>query len=79
MATYNISWNDLASKDLLLNSIANNGSLHSDISLKGGNNISSLLLLIPSDDGVKKKNGDNNTEINPGTQTSGKQDSDFHN
>lgn len=76
---YNISGNNLTSEDLLLNSITNDGCLHGDVALERRHDIGSLLLLVPADDGVEQQNSDNNTEINPSTQTSRDQDSDFHN
>ena len=49
------------------------------LTLQTSNDIGSLFFLIPTDNSVKHEDTDNDTEINPITQTSGEEDSEFHN
>ena len=77
--TYDITSNELTSKDLLLLAITDNNRLHGNITLERGNDIGGLLLLVPTDNRVKHKNTNNDTEINPVTQTSSQENSKFHN
>lgn len=78
-ATYDITGDELTSLDFLFLTIANNSGSHGDITLERGDDIRSLLLLVPTDSGVEHENTDNDTEINPVTQTSSEEDSKFHN
>tara|TARA_R110002060_G_scaffold55202_5_gene65729 strand:+ start:576 stop:818 length:243 start_codon:yes stop_codon:yes gene_type:complete len=77
-ATYNVTGNQFTSLDLLLNTITDDSCSHGDITLQTGDDIGSLLFLVPTDNSIKQQNTDNNTKINPLTQTSREQDSDFH-
>jgi hypothetical protein len=77
--TYNITRNKLTSWDFLLLTITNNQRLHGNVTLKGGDDIGSLLFLIPSDDGVEKEDTNDDTEINPISETRSEKDSQLHN
>ena len=79
LATHDITSNKFTSKDLLLLTITLDNSLHSNVTLQTSDNVGSLLFLVPTDDSVEHKNTDNNTEINPVTKTSSKENSQFHN
>lgn len=48
---------------------AHDRSLHSNVTSQGSDNVGSLLLLVPSDNGVEEQNTANDTEINPITET----------
>lgn len=74
-----VTSNKLTGEDLLLLTVTDNDSTHSNITLQRSNNIGGLLLLVPTDKGVKKKNTTDDTKIDPVTQTSGEQNSKFHN
>lgn len=74
----NVTGDDLASLDLLFLTITNDGCLHGNVTLEFCDNISSLFFLVPTNDGVEHKNGDNDTEIDPITKTGGEEDSKFH-
>lgn len=77
--TYNVTGDDLPSQDLLLLTVTLNHGTHSDVTLETGDDVGSLLLLVPTDNSVKEKNTNDDTEINPVTKTSSKTDSQFHN
>ena len=51
---------------------------HGDITLERSDNIGSLLFLVPADGSVEHKNTDDDTQINPITQTCCKKDCKFH-
>ena len=75
----NVTGDKLTGEDLLLLTVANNNSTHSNITLEGSDDIGSLLLLVPTDESVKKQNTTDDTQIDPVTQTSSEEDSKFHN
>jgi len=75
----NVTSNELTSKDLLLLAVADNNSTHSNITLERSHDISGLLLLVPTDQGVKSQDTTDDTEINPVTKTSSEQNSELHN
>lgn len=77
--THNVTRNQFTGKDFSLLTVTNNPRAHSNVTLQGSDNISSLLLLVPTDSSVKQQNSDNDTEINPVTKTTSKQDGQFHN
>jgi len=52
--------------------------LHGNVTLERGDNVGSLLLLVPTDNSVEKKNTSNDTEIDPVTKTGSEEESDFH-
>ena len=79
VSTYNITRDKLTSSDFLLGTVANNNSLHGNVTLERSDDIGGLLFLIPTNDSVEHENTDNDTEIDPVTQTSGEQDSQLHN
>jgi len=74
-----ITGDELTSEDFLLLTVADDSGSHGDITLERGDDIGSLLLLVPTDDGVERKNTDDDTEIDPITQTCCEKDSKFHN
>lgn len=75
---YNVTRNKLASLDFLHMTVTNNFSLHGDVTLQAGNNVGSLLFLVPTDNGVEHQDTDNDTKIDPVTQTSSEHDSKLH-
>jgi hypothetical protein len=75
----NITSNELTGEDLLLLTVADNDSTHSNITLERSHDIGSLLLLVPTDESVEQKNTTDNTEIDPVTETGSEEDSEFHN
>ncbi|KAH0357736.1 plasma membrane H+-ATPase Pma1, partial [Aureobasidium melanogenum] len=75
----NVTGDELTGEDVLLLTVADDSGSHGDITLKRGNDIGSLLFLVPTDDGVQHKNTDDDTEIDPITQTCCEKDSKFHN
>ena len=74
-----ITGDELTGEDVLLLTVADDSGSHGDITLERGDDIGSLLLLVPTDDGVEHKNTDDDTEIDPITQTCCEKDSKFHN
>lgn len=77
-ATYDVTGDKLTSFDYGFLTVTDSSRLESDISLQTGDDVGSLLLLVPTDNSVEHENTDNHTEINPLTQTSREQDSDLH-
>lgn len=67
--TYDISRNQLTSLDLALLAISDNNRLHGNITLERGDDIGSLLFLVPTNNSVQQKNSNDNTEIDPITKT----------
>lgn len=78
LQTYNVTWDELSSLDFLFRTITNDERLHGDITLERGNNIGGLFFLVPTDNGVKQQDGNDDTEIDPVTKTGSEQDSEFH-
>jgi hypothetical protein len=76
--THNVTGDEFTSFNFDLLTIANDLSLHSDVTLQAGNDVGSLLFLVPTDNGVEHQNADNDTEIDPITQTSSEKDSKLH-
>lgn len=76
--TYDITDDQLTSENLLLGAITDDGRTHGDITLERSDDIGSLLLLVPTDDGVEHQNTDDDTEIDPISQTSGQDNRQFH-
>lgn len=76
--TYNIAWYKFSSADFLLLTIANNTSLHCDVSLQAGDDVGSLLLLVPTDDGVEHQDTNNDTGIDPVLKTKSQDCCGFH-
>jgi len=75
----NVTGDELAGLDVQLLTVTDDSRLHGDVTLEGSDDIGGLLFLVPTDNSVKKKNTDNHTEIDPGTETGGEEDSEFHN
>lgn len=76
--TYNIAWYKFSSPDFLFLTIANNTSLHCDVSLQAGDDVGSLLLLVPTDDGVEHQDTNNDTGIDPVLKTKSQDCCGFH-
>lgn len=76
--TYDITRNNLTSENLLLGAVTDDRGLHGNVTLEGRDDVGSLLLLVPTDDGVEHKNTDDDTEINPGAKTSSEENSNLH-
>lgn len=68
--THNITGNKLAGEDTRLLTTTDNSALHGNVTLEGSDDIGGRLFLVPADGGVEHENTDNNTEIDPITQTS---------
>ncbi|GKT48036.1 uncharacterized protein ColSpa_08217 [Colletotrichum spaethianum] len=77
-STHDITGHEFTSADLLFFSLANDTGLHGDVTLQGGDNVGSLLLLVPTDSGVKQKNGDNQTGVEPILQGEGEDSGTLH-
>lgn len=77
--THNIAWYKFSSPDFLFLAIANNASLHCDVSLQAGDDIGSLLLLVPTDDSVEQQDTNDDTGINPVLKTKSEDCCSFHN
>lgn len=74
----NVTGNELTSEDSLLLVVTDNSRLHGDVTLEGSDDIGGLLFLVPTDNGVKKKNTADDTEIDPILKTGGEKGSKFH-
>lgn len=75
---YNITRHEFTGFDVLFRSVADDASLHRDITLQAGNNVGSLLLLVPTDDGVEHQDTNNDTGINPILQTKSQDSGGLH-
>ncbi|KAF7571771.1 hypothetical protein PtrM4_092710 [Pyrenophora tritici-repentis] len=73
-----ITGNKLAGEDSLLLVVTNDDSLHGNVTLERGDDIGSLLLLVPTDNGVKQQDTADDTEINPILETGGEKSSELH-
>jgi len=49
--------------------LTDDSALHGDITLEGSDDIGGLLFLVPSDSGVEEEDTDDDTHINPVTET----------
>jgi hypothetical protein len=58
--------------------IADDWRSHCDIPLETGDNIGSLLLLVPTDSSVQTQDTNNDPKIDPVIQTCCKKDGQFH-
>ncbi|TLD16715.1 uncharacterized protein PgNI_01314 [Pyricularia grisea] len=68
----------LPGADLLFTAVTDDAGLHGDVTLEGGDDIGGLLLLVPTDDGVKQQDTDNDTGIDPVLKGKGKDSSSLH-
>ncbi|TLD30651.1 hypothetical protein PspLS_02350 [Pyricularia sp. CBS 133598] len=68
----------LPGADLLFTAVTDDTGLHGNITLQGGDDIGGLLLLVPTDDGVKQQDTDNDTGINPVSKGKGQNGSSLH-
>lgn len=76
--TYDITGNKLTSENTDFLTLTNDGGLHGDITLEGGNDIGSLLFLVPTDNGVEEQNTSDDTEVDPSLKTESQNSSKFH-
>jgi hypothetical protein len=76
--THNITRNQFSGLDLLFLTVTHDNASHRDIALERRDDISSLLFLVPTDDGIEHQNTDDDTEINPVAKTGSEEDSQFH-
>ncbi|GJC95128.1 hypothetical protein ColKHC_03954 [Colletotrichum higginsianum] len=76
--THDITGNEFTGADFLLSSLTNDTGLHGNITLERGDDVGGLLLLVPTDSGVKQENGDNQTGIEPILQGEGEDSSTLH-
>lgn len=76
--TYNVTNNQFTGQDFLLLTVTDNDSAHGDVTLERRDDVGSLLLLVPTDQGVQQQDTTDHTQINPVTQTSSEQNSQFH-
>jgi len=65
-----ITGNKFTSKDTLLLTLTDTSGLHGNVTLERSDDIGGCLFLVPTDGGVEEKNTNNNTQIDPVTQTS---------
>jgi hypothetical protein len=75
---YNITRNQFTSFDFFLFAISNDNCFHGNVTFKRRDDIGRLFFLIPTDSGVKHKDTDNDTEVDPVSQASREKDSNFH-
>jgi hypothetical protein len=75
---YDISRYEFPSLDIMFCAVADYSRSHGDITFQTGDDIGSLLFLIPTDRSVEKQNSNDDTKINPILETGGKEDSEFH-
>ena len=61
--TYDVTRNQLARKNLLLVAIADNPGSHCNVTLQAGNDVGGLFLLVPTDNGVKHQDTDNDSQV----------------
>lgn len=73
-----VTGDEFTSLDFLFVASTDDGGLHGDVALEGGDDVCGLLLLVPTDDGVEQKDTDDDTKVNPFTETGGDEDGDFH-
>ena len=76
--TYDVTRHNFTGQDGLFLAVTDDSCLHGNVTTERSDDIGSLLLLVPTDNGVEHKNTDNDTEIDPVTKTSSKENSDFH-
>lgn len=77
-SAYNITDDQLTGQDGLLLAVADDGTLHGNVTLQAGDDVGSLLFLIVTNEGVEQQDAENDTEIDPVIQATSKQSSKFH-
>lgn len=77
--TYDITRDEFTGGDFLFSAITDNRTLEGNVTLERGDDIGSLLFLVPTNNSVQEKNTTDNTKIDPITKTGGEEDSEFHN
>lgn len=73
-----ITRNQFTGEDGLLLVVTDDGSLHGNVTLERSDDISSLLLLVPTDNGVEQQDTANDTEINPILKTGSEESCELH-
>jgi hypothetical protein len=73
-----ITGNELSGENGLLLVVTDDDSLHGNVTLERGDDISGLLLLVPTDNGVEQQDTANDTEINPILETGSEKSSELH-
>lgn len=76
--TYNVTRDEFTGADVFFSALADDTSLHGNVTLEGGDDIGSLLLLVPTDSGVEQQNGDNQTGVKPVLQGKGEDSGTLH-
>ena len=74
----NVTGDEVTGFNLLFLTITDNGSPESDTGLKLGDNVTGLLLLVPTDESVQEKNTANDTGVDEFTKTKGEDGSQLH-
>jgi hypothetical protein len=74
-----VTGDELTGENGLLLVVTNDGRLHGDVTLERGDDIGSLLFLVPTDDGVEQENTANDTKVDPVLKTGGEKGGKFHN
>ena len=78
MKTYNVTRNKFTSLDFHFNTVTDDLSLHGDITFQTGDDVGSLLFLVPTDNSVQHQDTDDDTEVDPILKTGSEQNSEFH-
>lgn len=77
--THDITRDEFTGRDFVFCAVSDNATLHRNVTLEGGDDIGSLLFLVPTNNSVQEQNTTDNTKIDPITKTGGEEDSEFHN
>ncbi len=75
----NVTRYEFAGENRLLLVVTDDDCLHGDVTLQTGDDIGSLLFLVPTDESVEQQNTANDTEIDPILKTGGQKGSELHN
>jgi hypothetical protein len=73
-----VTGDELTGEDGLLLVVTDDDCLHGNVTLEGGDDIGSLLFLVPTDDGVEQQDTANDTEVDPILETGGEKSSELH-
>jgi len=74
----NVTGDELTGENGLLLVVADDNCLHGNVTLEGGDDISGLLLLVPTNNGVEQQDTANDTEVNPILETGSEKSSELH-
>jgi len=75
---YYVTRYEFSGLDILLVSISDDSSSHSDITFQTRDDVGSLLLLVPSDRRIEHQNCNDHTEVNPIAKAGSKENRKFH-